>query len=601
MNLATPLREYFESLVHPSARLDSLRMTRHRNFIASRLLVGFFGIAMLPLCLVAQGALARFEILTLAWFLAPIAIGYFVSATGRIRDGYILWSFTLACLLAGAAVAVGGFTVGIAVWLILVPLEAAFGASRRAVFVSTVVSITACLFILAATPQSAWSFLPNWWDAAAVVAAIAYASMLAFNAELFARTSSTLLAREGERYALLASSMTDVITRHGAGGAVLFASPAAQYTFGANPDDLIGHGIFDLVHVADRPIYLSALAAAAAGQNDLSAEFRIRRNVSSAEASAAGQFRWLEMRCRPLSAEVEQQGNHEVVAVMRDITARKSQQEAVVTARREAEAANEAKGRFLAMMSHELRTPLNAVIGFSDMLVQERALGLDAEKRLEYAGLIKTSGEHLLAVVNQVLDLSKIESGTLVVSPEQCEPAPVVRGCCDLLALKAHEGGLEIQLSVDPRLSSVVIDQRALKQMAINLISNAIKFTRRGGRVKVRVGLDRDMFVLGVEDSGIGIAAEDLRQLGSPFYQAQPTYDRRYEGTGLGLSIVKGLAELHDGRLDISSTVGVGTHVRVLLPRNGPAPAPKVVEKAGDVVLLEPQHRSEPTKVKQSA
>nr|WP_283808686.1 PAS domain-containing sensor histidine kinase [Variibacter gotjawalensis] len=423
--------------------------------------------------------------------------------------------------------------------------------------------------------------------------------MLALSAELFAHKSSTLLAEEGERYSLLASNMNDVITRHGAGGAVLFASPAAQHTFGVSPDELSGMGIFDLVHVQDRPTYLSALAHAAAGATDASAEFRVRRNVTPAQAFSTGQFGWIEMRCRPLPGAATHLGGREVVAVMRDVTARKNQEDALAAARREADKANDAKSRFLATMSHELRTPLNAVIGFSEMLMEDRALGLDGDKRREYAGLIKNSGEHLLAVVNQVLDLSKIESGTLVVSPERCAPTPIVRSSCDLLALKAHEAKLEIQMRFDETIEEVSVDQRALKQMAINLISNAIKFTPPGGAVRVRTSIDHGMFVLSVEDNGIGIPAEDLGSIGSPFYQAQPSYDRRYEGTGLGLSIVKGLAELHGGRLDVASTVGVGTSVRVLIPRDGP---PQKIESAqrAEVILLEPQHWSEP-KVKQSA
>ena len=156
--------------------------------------------------------------------------------------------------------------------------------------------------------------------------------------------------------------MTDVITRHGRNGAVLFVSPAAEALFGVRTNELAGHGLFDRVHVADRPAYLTALADAAALGEDRSVEFRIRRDSDS----KGGPFAWVEMRCRPLDRAADD--DREVVAVLRDVSERKVQERALEIARTESERVNTAKSRFLATMSHELRTPLNAIIGFSDML-----------------------------------------------------------------------------------------------------------------------------------------------------------------------------------------------------------------------------------------
>jgi cell cycle sensor histidine kinase DivJ len=259
-------------------------------------------------------------------------------------------------------------------------------------------------------------------------------------------------------------------------------------------------------------------------------------------------------------------GGLEVVAVMRDITERKAQEEIVEAARSEAEQANAAKSRFLATMSHELRTPLNAVIGFSEMLLHEESMQLDDAKRHEYARLIHESGNHLLSVVNLVLDMSKIESGNFVITPEPFALAGVVRDCCDLLTLKANDVGLDLVMRLPPDLPEMVADKRALKQVLLNLLSNAVKFTDRGGRVTVSAKSDATHVTVTVQDTGIGIAAEDLSRLGDPFFQARDAYNRPYDGTGLGLSIVKGLVNLHGGALAIESEVGVGTSVTITLP-----------------------------------
>jgi cell cycle sensor histidine kinase DivJ len=280
-------------------------------------------------------------------------------------------------------------------------------------------------------------------------------------------------------------------------------------------------------------------------------------------------FIWIEMRCRPLeqtNSEGVPVGTREVVAVMRDVTDRKAQEQGLETARTDAERANAAKGRFIATMSHELRTPLNVIIGFSEMLMNEAEMRLDANKRSEYAELINQSGHHLLSVVNGILDMSKIDTGEFVLRPESFAPGPVVTGCSNLFALKLAKGELELKLDLPEDLPEIVADKRALKQVLINLVSNAIKFTDRGGYVKISARTEPDHILLSVEDSGIGISAEDMPQIGNQFFQAHSSYDRPHDGTGLGLSIVKGLVALHGGELMVRSRPGEGTCVTVRLP-----------------------------------
>jgi cell cycle sensor histidine kinase DivJ len=353
---------------------------------------------------------------------------------------------------------------------------------------------------------------------------------------------------------------------------------------------LQGHGLFDRVHVADRPAYLTALSDAARGGEARSVEFRLKRDVPRAErgAGSAVEFIWVEMRCRPLDRAGAPES--EVVAVMRDVTDRKVQEQALDLARSAAEAADAAKTRFLATMSHELRTPLNAIIGFSEMIVQEQTLMLDAARRKEYAQLINDSGQHLLSVVNGILDMSKMESGNFEISPEPFAPRAALVNCCNLLALKAREGGIDLVTDAAQDLPPITGDPRAFKQIVINLVSNAIKFTERGGKVTASAGVEGSRLVLRVSDTGVGIAADDLKRIGDPFFQAGKTYQRRHEGTGLGLSIVKSLVGLHSGEMTVQSKLDEGTTVTVALPLT--FTRPEAAEPESKIATLTPASRA---------
>jgi cell cycle sensor histidine kinase DivJ len=241
-------------------------------------------------------------------------------------------------------------------------------------------------------------------------------------------------------------------------------------------------------------------------------------------------------------------------------------------------------------MSHELRTPLNAVIGFSEMIMQEELLMLDAVRRKEYAQLIHDSGQHLLSVVNDILDMSKMESGTFELAPEPFAPRAALVNCCDLLALKARENGIDLVTRAPEDLPEMTGDPRAFKQIVLNLVSNAIKFTERGGMVTAFASVEGSRLVLRVVDTGVGISVEDLKRIGDPFFQAGTTYQRRHEGTGLGLSIVKGLVGLHHGEISVQSKVDEGTTVTVALPLAYTATASEV--PSSNVATLKPAPRS---------
>ena len=577
MTVLSIIRDCLDALLHPSARYDALTRARHRAFMAPRLLGSLAAFAAFPVYLATRGAPSAIEVAAFAWLIAPILLSWFLSRTGRYEGAHVLSSLALAGLIMAVAGTTGGIESFAAIWLVVVPLEAALSASRRVAAFASLLALS-CAGVLILAGQLGW--LPAGDASAAergvlmafgVASATLYAAGLAFGAESLARTSVALLLREEERYRLLARNMSDVISRHRRNGAVQFISPAVEAMLGMPVAQLLGHGLFDRVHVADRPAYLTALSDAARG-DVRSVEFRLRREPAGSERGQVD-FIWVEMRCRPLDQDMGRQDidsdstpEAEVVGVMRDVTDRKLAEQALDQARSAAEAADAAKTRFLATMSHELRTPLNAIIGFSDMIAQEQALMLGAAQRKEYAQVINDSGQHLLSVVNGILDMSKMESGNFEIASEPFAPRASLMHCCNLLALKARENGIDLVTDAPQDLPVMTGDPRAFKQIVLNLVANAIKFTERGGQVTVSAAVSGSQLALRISDTGVGIAADDLKRIGAPFFQAGKTYQRRHEGTGLGLSIVKSLVALHLGELTVQSRLGEGTSVTVRLP-----------------------------------
>jgi two-component system, cell cycle sensor histidine kinase PleC len=230
-----------------------------------------------------------------------------------------------------------------------------------------------------------------------------------------------------------------------------------------------------------------------------------------------------------------------------------------------AEDANAAKSKFLANMSHELRTPLNAIIGFSEIMESAMFGPLGAEKYTEYSRDIRESGEYLLDVINDILDMSKIEAGGIRLAPEAVALEPVLADCLRVVSTRAAEKRLALNAFVNADIN-LYADRRALKQIALNLLSNAVKFTPDGGAVTVRGRLRAGKVTIAICDNGIGIPKEALRKLGRPFEQVESQLTKRHQGSGLGLAIAKSLAEMHGGAMRIRSALGKGTMVVVRLP-----------------------------------
>jgi signal transduction histidine kinase len=231
---------------------------------------------------------------------------------------------------------------------------------------------------------------------------------------------------------------------------------------------------------------------------------------------------------------------------------------------RELEIASQHKSEFLANMSHELRTPLNAIIGFSEVLSQ-RMFGEINDKQAEYLADILESGQHLLSLINDILDLSKIEAGRMELDLSDFDLANAVENTLTLVRERAMRRGIELQLSIDERLGVVRADQRKVKQVLLNLLSNALKFTPEGGRIDVQAAICDGMVEISVTDTGVGIALEDQMAVFEEFRQVGAA-SKKVEGTGLGLAISRKFVELHGGRIGVKSQVGIGSTFTFTLP-----------------------------------
>lgn len=336
MGAFAPIRDFVETLVHPSAQQDVLMAARHRAFIAPRLVGGILALGAFPFYLVGRGAASSAELIVFVWPAVPIVSAYYLSRSGDYQSAHVL----SAAALTGFAVLVAAWTGGVgsfaAIWFVVAPLEAALSGSHRALVAASLMSLVAAAVLVSLGVAHALPIVSGkeWVAVAAfgIAFAVIYAIALAVSAEALARTGSSLREAEADRYRLLAHAATDVVTRHDSDGDVMFASPAAESLFGAPAAALHGRGLLQRVHVADRPAYLMALGDAAALSENRATQFRARRDGGSSEDRHAASFVWIEMQCRPLSDITDtsrRQGGREVVALLRELRQRKYEEQTV--------------------------------------------------------------------------------------------------------------------------------------------------------------------------------------------------------------------------------------------------------------------------------
>jgi cell cycle sensor histidine kinase DivJ len=556
------VRRRFAALIHQDVRASAADRVRHELFIFARLATIVLVAALVPRYLAAVGADPLWRIGALAWLLLPLAAVVHLARTGDLVEAQLISLFSLAlltCVVVVGARLSPEMSLG---WLMLLPLEAAIADSASLLRFASLLAIALLLLIalLRGWGVAGGAALDGLGFAAVAAPAAAYAALHLIAAARARRARRREAVVGAERYAALAGAVGDLVLRHDRSGGVLAANGETATLFGHDAASFIGRGFFNLVHVGDRPAYLDALDRAARGDCAVAATVRLRVGANEREP----QFRWAELRARRLVADAD---GAATMSVVRDVSAAKTAEERLQAARAEAEIANAWKDRLLANVSHELRTPLNAILGFAEILGDPDLAPRDPVKQREYAKIIHASADHLLSMVNLILDTSKIAAGTFRILPEPFPLEPLIADCCDMVRLKAEAGGVTLEQAPIKDVGELVADKRACRQILLNLLANAVKFTDRGGRVAVGAAARGDQMHIFVADTGLGIPADSLSRLGDPFFQVRNDYDRSFEGAGLGLSLVRGLVGLHGGALKVESLAGVGTRVTVRLPR----------------------------------
>ncbi|MFA0822955.1 MAG: ATP-binding protein [Methanomethylovorans sp.] len=371
------------------------------------------------------------------------------------------------------------------------------------------------------------------------------------------------LIESEDKFAKISMSAQDAIIMMDNKCLVTFWNRAAEKMFEYAKEEVIGKDLHSLIAPEEyKDGYKNGLV-----------EF-----MATSKGSALGQAISLKARKKSgekfpvelsLSSFILRDGTWNAAGIIRDITYRKKAEEALIDARITAESANRTKSEFLANMSHELRTPLNAIIGFSDILLEKTTGDLN-EKQIKYLRNISTSGRHLLALINDVLDLSKVDAGKMQIAYEKFTISEVYTDVKNILSNFSISKSIKLTFEIEPGLDEISADKLKFKQILYNLVSNAIKFTPEHGSVHISASIRSNVLHMEVRDTGIGISDEDQKKLFSAFTQLDSTYSRKYQGTGLGLVLVKKYVEMHRGKVWVESEIEKGSSFVFEIPITKP-------------------------------
>ena len=545
------LKAYLSSQVPAGAAGDRLLPVAWHLGWAAFALLALIGFLLLPASLLILAALIAIAV--------PGALAVILLS----RDEWPMRQVLLWVWSVSAAIAVtltGGIAGPAAAWCVLPTLAAVVLNERRLISLGAAQSVGVALLATFISlldnikmPDEQESFWLSTFAVLSVVCGLGIALLPALRQRV-ERAAGSEEARN-RLLSLLTEQPGLVLGFDDTGKAIAAYGEAPA---GLDVPTLLNIGLVAAVHTPQRPLVEAALETAFVSG---------RAEIGFTPHGALDHYIHLSLR---------RGADGHVYGVLFDASLQHAREDELATARAEAEANSAGKTQFLASMSHELRTPLNAVIGFSDIMRQQ-LFGPMPDKYAEYSQLVWESGQHVLDMINDVLDMSKIEARRYDLALEEFDIREPVSAALRLMRGQAHEKRVEIKSRLPAGPLEITADQRAVKQIALNLLSNAIKFTPNGGVVTLDLRQAGDAAELVITDTGIGIAPDDLGRLGQPYEQAGAS-DQKAMGTGLGLSIVKAMAALHSGTMTLASTLGEGTTVTVRLPLRQGFPVAEVAQ-----------------------
>jgi cell cycle sensor histidine kinase DivJ len=568
--------DWLAGLVHPACRANLAERSQHERFLLARTASVLGALVALPPYLLGRGLPTALEGLALIALATPLAALAALSRFGRLDLAQVLVSLALLPFTVVAVASCGGVASPAVLALAILPLDALVCGRPRAVLAAAAASL-AGLPLALALQSSVIGPAENFTAVFLVGLTLGFGHALAqavADRRLPALIGRARNAGEARESATLLA-IDDLVTWHDRNGSVLRATSAATKLLGVPSSALQGRGLFDRIHVADRPAYLKAVSDAATSDEPIGVTLRLQIGTGDEGALGDGsglarlpvrswqKMLWVELRAHRFHAAEEE--SCAVVAVTRDVSLHLQRVEELESRSRRAERANESRAELLVSVSQEIRTPLEAIVGYAELMTgKETAARLGATR--DYARLILDSGQHVLGVVSTLLDLATIDAGAYDLAPEPLDVAELVGDGCRSVALAAERAGVALARDVAAHFPELRADRRACQQILLGLLSNAITFTPRGGLVTIQARSDGDRITLTVRDTGIGVSPSELPQIAEPFYRATASRRCTERGNGLDFTVVRSLVALQGGRLDVASTAGAGLAVTVSLP-----------------------------------